>query len=166
MDLDSRAREENAGLWDEMLSKVIEKGTCFQWGSSQKDPSSHCRIWWTPYHGQETKIKVVWLCINVFWFSKDNSTGHSEWKKKKRWQKKRWEVDINEWTGMDFASSTRAAEDRTRWRGCCEAICGAPTTMQVYGIRLENINKRKRSSRKHILKVITKDKKYRSTYPI
>ena len=32
-------------------------------------------------------------------------------------QKKRWEDNIEEWTGMDFASSTRAAEDMTRWKG-------------------------------------------------
>ena len=32
-------------------------------------------------------------------------------------QKKRWEDNIIEWTEMDFASSTRASEDRTRWKG-------------------------------------------------
>ena len=32
-------------------------------------------------------------------------------------QKKRWEDNIKEWTGMDFASSTRAAENRSRWKG-------------------------------------------------
>ena len=32
-------------------------------------------------------------------------------------QKKRWEDNIKEWTGMDFASSTRTAENRTRWKG-------------------------------------------------
>ena len=32
-------------------------------------------------------------------------------------QKKRWEDNIKEWTGVDFASSTRAAENRTRWKG-------------------------------------------------
>ena len=31
--------------------------------------------------------------------------------------KKRWEDNIKEWTGIDFASSTRAAENRTRWKG-------------------------------------------------
>ena len=31
--------------------------------------------------------------------------------------KKRWEDNIKEWTGMDFVSSTRAAENRTRWKG-------------------------------------------------
>ena len=32
-------------------------------------------------------------------------------------QKKMWEDNIKEWTGMNFASSTRAAENRTRWKG-------------------------------------------------
>ena len=32
-------------------------------------------------------------------------------------QKKRWEDNIKEWRGMDFASSTRAAENKTKWKG-------------------------------------------------
>ena len=64
------------------------------------------------------KAKMVWPCLKVFWFSKDNPTGHSERKQKKRGrQKKRLEDNIKEWTGMNFASSTRAAENRTRWKG-------------------------------------------------
>ena len=31
-------------------------------------------------------------------------------------QKKRWEDNIKEYTGMDFASSNTAAENRTRWK--------------------------------------------------
>jgi len=31
-------------------------------------------------------------------------------------QPKRWEDNIREWTGMNFAESQRAAEDRDRWR--------------------------------------------------
>ena len=38
-------------------------------------------------------------------------------KRKRGTQKKRWEDNIKEWTGMDFASSIRAAENRTRWKG-------------------------------------------------
>ena len=38
-------------------------------------------------------------------------------KRKRGRQKKRWEDNIREWTGMDFASSTRAAENRTGWKG-------------------------------------------------
>ena len=38
-------------------------------------------------------------------------------KRKRGRQKKRWEDNIKEWTGMGFASSTRAAENRSRWKG-------------------------------------------------
>ena len=38
-------------------------------------------------------------------------------KRKRGRQKKRWEDNIKEWTGMDIASSTRAAENGTRWKG-------------------------------------------------
>ena len=58
-------------------------------------------------------------------------------KRKRGRLKKRWDDNIKEWTGMDFASSARAAENRTRClmeRDCCEFICGAPTTFQGYGI--------------------------------
>ena len=50
-------------------------------------------------------------------------------------QKKRWEGNIKEWTGMDFASSTWAVEDRSRLRGIvAKSSCGAPTIRQGYGI--------------------------------
>ena len=32
----------------------------------------------------KTESKVVWLRLNVFWFSKDDPKGHSEQKKEKR----------------------------------------------------------------------------------
>ena len=38
-------------------------------------------------------------------------------KRRKGSQKKRWEDNIKEWTWMDFASSTKAAEDKTSWKG-------------------------------------------------
>ena len=52
----------------------------------------------------------------TFWFSKYSPTGHSE-RKIKRGRQKRREDNIKEWTGMDFASSARAAENGTRWKG-------------------------------------------------
>ena len=32
-------------------------------------------------------------------------------------QKKRWDDNIKEWTGMGFGDSLRAAEDREGWKG-------------------------------------------------
>ena len=43
--------------------------------------------------------------------------GKVKGKRKRGRQKKGWEDNIKEWTGMDLASSTRAAENRTRWKG-------------------------------------------------
>ena len=60
---------------------------------------------------------MVWPCFKVFLFSKDNHTGHIQRKKKKRQTKEEVGRQYQEWTGMDFASSTRAAENRTRWKG-------------------------------------------------
>ena len=56
----------------------------------------------TPDTGQETKVKMVWPCLTVFWFSKDNPTGHSERKKKKKEDRRRGGKTISkngqEWT--------------------------------------------------------------------
>ena len=61
-------------------------------------------------------------------------------KRKRGRQKKGWENIIKEWTGMDFTSSTRAAEKRTRWKGIvANIICGAPTTSLGYGIEKHRI---------------------------
>ena len=38
-------------------------------------------------------------------------------RRRKGRQKERREDNIKDWTGVDFASSTRVAGDRTRWEG-------------------------------------------------
>ena len=45
-------------------------------------------------------------------------------------QKKRWEDNIKEWTGMGFGDSLRAAEDREGLKGIV-----ATTTSKVKGLR-------------------------------
>ena len=37
--------------------------------------------------------------------------------RKRSRQKQSWEDNIKKWTGMDYASSTRVARNRTRWKG-------------------------------------------------
>ena len=48
--------------------------------------------------------------FKVFWLSKDDSAGYSPRNKKKT--EKKWGGNSKEWTGMDFARPTRAAEER------------------------------------------------------
>ena len=47
-------------------------------------------------------------------------------KRKRGRQKKRWEDNIKKWTGMDFASSTRAAENWSRWKGIVANLSVVP----------------------------------------
>ena len=51
--------------------------------------------------GQETKAKMVWPCLQVFWFSQDNPTGHSERKKEKEADRRRGGKTISK-SGQDF----------------------------------------------------------------
>ena len=51
-------------------------------------------------------------------------------KRRRGRQKKRREDNIKRWTGMDFASSSRAAENRTGWKGIVAKLCVVP----VYGL--------------------------------
>ena len=49
-------------------------------------------------------------------------------------QRKRWEDNIREWTGLEFAKSQRAVENRVKTEGTgCKIICGAPTILAVEG---------------------------------
>ena len=45
-------------------------------------------------------------------------------------QRKRWEDNIREWTGLEYAKSQRAVENREKMEETgCEIMCGAPTTL-------------------------------------
>ena len=49
-------------------------------------------------------------------------------------QRKRWEDNIREWTGLEFGKSLRATENREKMEETgCEIICDAPTTLAVKG---------------------------------
>ena len=61
---------------------------------------------------------------------------------------KKWEDKIREWTGLEFAKSQRAVENREKMEETgCEIICGAPTTLAVKGLMMMMmINNRKKKS--------------------
>ena len=72
---------------------------------------------------------MVWPCFKVFWFSKDNPTGHGERKKKKEADRRRGGKTISKsgqaWTLPAQLGQLKTGQDG---RDCCEFICGAPTT--------------------------------------
>ena len=64
----------------------------------------------------EPKTKMVWPFLKVFSLAKTILQDTMYGKRRRGRQKKWWEDSIKEWTGMDFASSTRTAEERIRWK--------------------------------------------------
>ena len=62
------------------------------------------------------KTKVVLTHLNVLWLAQTILQGTVKGKRRKDRQKKRSEDNIKEWTGMNFASSVRAPENRTSWK--------------------------------------------------
>ena len=56
--------------------------------------------------------------------------------RRKGGQRNRWEDNIREWTGLEFAKSQRAVENREMEETGCEIICGASTTLTVKGLMM------------------------------
>ena len=55
---------------------------------------------------------MVWPCLKVFWFSKDNPTGHSERKKKKRQtEEKTVSKSGQEWTLQAQLGQLKTGQD-------------------------------------------------------
>ena len=52
-------------------------------------------------------------------------------------QRKRWEDNIREWTGLEFGKSHRAVENREKMeKSGCKIICGTPTILAVKGLMM------------------------------
>ena len=99
MDLDSRIKAKKCRplIWDATnIYRAFRTRTVLPVRRLQRDPSSHWRIWWFPDPDEDTETKMCRPCFKVFWLSKGSSTGHSDRKKKRR-----WEDNFKEWTRMD-----------------------------------------------------------------
>ena len=79
---------------------------------------------------------MVWSCFNVFRFSKNNPTGHSERKKKKEADRRRDGKTISksgqEWTLPAQLRQPKTAQDG---KGLLRIYLWCPTTFQGYGIQ-------------------------------
>ena len=52
-------------------------------------------------------------------------------------QRKKWEDNIREWTGLEFGKSKRAVKNREKMEKTdCKSICGTPTTLVLKGLMM------------------------------
>ena len=88
-----------------------------------------------PDHSKETQTEVVWACLPFIGSGQNHLARHSEWgKKKTSHTEEEVEDNIGEWTGLEFAKSQRAVENRKKKKmeeTGCEIICRPPTTPAV-----------------------------------
>ena len=89
-------------------SEYFLQRPCDERGGSQQNPDCNWSAWWTPNHGKE-KERLEHLAKTILQGAVKGA--------RRRWrQKKRWEDNFNEWTGMGYGDSLRAAEDREGWK--------------------------------------------------
>ena len=89
-----------------------------------------------PDHPKEMQTEVVWTCLPFIHQVRLKPSGKAQWKGGRRQsrQNKRWEDNIREWTGLEFAKSQEGSgEQGTMEETGCEVICGAPMTPAVKG---------------------------------
>ena len=111
MDPNSRAPKKYTSHGNEVLPQdtthLIQR-PCYQWGSPCQDPAGN----WT------TQSKLQWYGhVSPFIRTGQNHLArHSERGRRQGRQRKRWEDNIREWTGLEFAKSQRAVENSEKWR--------------------------------------------------
>ena len=70
----------------------------------------------TSEHCKETQTTVVWLCLPFIRSGQTILQGAVKGGRRQGRQRKRWEDNIREWTGLEFSKSQRAVENRETWR--------------------------------------------------
>ena len=115
LDDNNRITEEDQSRGNEMLpppfAHFIQRPH-HKWNSVQENTNSHRSL--RRYINNCEKRKLRWFghVIRSSGLCKKVLQGTVPGKRKRGRQKKRWEDNIREWTGLDFNSSQRAAEDR------------------------------------------------------
>ena len=62
-------------------------------------------------HKQAMQTAVVWACLPFIRSGQNHFARHNERGRRRGRQRKRWEDNIREWTGLEFAKSQRAVEN-------------------------------------------------------
>ena len=70
----------------------------------------------TPDHGKETQTVVVWSCFPFSRSAQNHLASTVKGGRRQGRQRKRWEDNLREWTGLEFAKSPRAVENREKLR--------------------------------------------------
>ena len=118
VDHNSRHWKKDTGTGDEMFPQTpryLIQRSHNQWGSESQNRKCHWTIWRPPDFSEKTQTEVVRAHHTIIWTSQDCPTGNSSKRETKR-QKKRWEDNIKEWTGLEWNIILRKAMNSKEWR--------------------------------------------------
>ena len=76
---------------------------------------------------------VVWSCFPFIRSGQNHLQGTVKGGRRQGGQRKRWEDNIKEWTGLEFAKSQRAVENREKTRKLVVKSSVLQTTVAVKG---------------------------------
>ena len=80
---------------------------------------------------------MVWSCLPFIRSGQSHLARQVKGGRRQGRQRKRWEDNIREWTGLEFGKSQRAVEHREKMEKTdCKIIFGAPTTLVVKGLMM------------------------------
>ena len=102
-------------------------------GKPCRDPTGNGTTQRTPDQRKEMQAAVVWSVYRSSGLVRTISQGTLKGERRQGRRRKKWEENIKEWTGLEFAKSLRAVENRKNggnrlWNHLC-----APTTLAVKG---------------------------------
>ena len=119
MDPHSRAPKKNTSCGNEVLPQDtthLTQRPCHQRGSPCQDPASNWTTWRSPDDRKETQTSVVWSCLPFIRSGQNHLASTVKGERRQGRQRKRWEDNIREWTGLEFGKSQRAVQNREKWR--------------------------------------------------
>ena len=146
MDPHSRAPRKNTSHGNEVLPQdrthLIQR-PCYQRGSPCKDPAGKRTTPRPPDYREETQTTVVWSCLPFIRSGPNHLARHSERGKKTR---QTYEEVGRQHQGMD-RPGVRQFPDGCGEQGkvektSCKIICGAPTTLAVKGLIINDMHYR------------------------
>ena len=115
----SRAPKKNTSHGNEVLQQdtthLIQR-PCYQRGSPCQDPADNWTTRRPPDDCKETQTAVLWSCFPFIGLAKTILHGTVKGGRRQGRQRKRWKDNIRKWTGLQFAKSQRAVENRGKWR--------------------------------------------------
>ena len=142
MDPHSRTPKKNTRNGNEVLPQNtthLLQRPCYQRGSPCHDSAGNWTTRRPPDHGKETQTAVVWSCFPFIRSGRNHLARHSE-RGKKTWQTE--EELGRQHQGMDRPGVRQvpegSGEQWTMEKTGCKSICGAPTTLVIKGLMIDD----------------------------